>query len=336
MKPAVCWSLSLLLACGSVRGASGQVVLQQPDRTVEVLGLRRWTPEMLQDSLDLHAPGITLNVHACAAALRYRLGFPDAAFAEYQDGERTHAIVSVVEPQDSARVRSLPARFDTAGARAEWSGPIEILRAHPGAFQRAVGAYAAAGGQPPRYQPGGPDSLAVQAVWAFLQGRRGEADRDAATAVLQGDPNFHNRMVAAAILANFADRDAAWHALVEALREADGPVKAVAAIVLQGLARSAPRPVDWGPSAPGIHALLDGTSLFVTPTVLRVLLATGADPRWAAPFLSGGGSAVLAYLGSTYLPLREDAHRLLVALSGRDEGYDADRWRAWLQRLPSP
>lgn len=337
MRLAGTWMLGLVLAaCSAAPEAAAQVVLQRPDRTVEVLGLRRWTPEMLRDSLARHAPGITLDVHACAAALRYRLGFPDAAFAEYQDGERTHAVVSLVEPQDSSRVRYLPARFDTVGARAEWSLPIAVLKTNPGAFQRAVGAYAAAGGQLPRFHPGGPDSLAIQAVWAFLRDRRGEQELGASLSVLRGDPNFHNRMTAAALLANFADRDEAWHALVHALRETDGPVKAIAALVLEGLARSAARPVDWRPAGASIHALLDGTSLFVTPTVLHVLLATGADPRWSGLFLSGGGSTLLAYLGSTYPPLREEAHRLLVALSGRDEGYDADRWRAWMQRLPSP
>jgi hypothetical protein len=334
MRPILVCALAVMLgACAGHRGAAGQVVLREPGRTVEVLGLQRWTATMLQDSLDRHAPGVTLNVHACAAALRYRLGFPDASFAEYRDGERVHAVITVVEPQDSSRVRYRTARFDTAAPRPEWSVPISVLKGNPGAFQSAVGAYAAAAGRHPPYHPGSPDSVAMQAVWSFIDERRSGPDLATALDVLRGDPNVHNRMVAAAVLANFANRDAAWQSLMEALRESDGPVKAVAAIVLEGLAQSAARPVDWTSVTPTIHALLDGTSLFVTPTVLHVLRATAGDPRWAAPFLSGGGSILLSYLGSDYPPLREDARLLLVALSGRDEGYHAGRWRSWIQRL---
>lgn len=336
MRPALLAIACVLLAACPGANAAAQVVPQQPARTVEVLGLRRWTTGMLQDSLDRHAPGVTLDMHACAAVLRYRLGFADAAFAEYHQAGRTYVIVSVVEPQDSSRVRHRSARFDTTGARTEWSTPIGVLKGSPGAFQRALAAYAAAGGRMPEEALAGADSAPIAAVWSFLAAHRGERDLPVALDVLQSDPNFHNRMVAAAVLANFAHRDHAWHGLMEALRETDGPVKAAAAIVLGGLAQSAGRPVDWSPVAPGIHALLDGTSLFVTPTVLRVLLATAADARWAAPFLAGGGSAVLSYLGSTYPPLRDDARRLLVAVSGRDEGYQVDRWRAWTQRLPPP
>lgn len=312
--------------------AYAQVAVQQPGHTVEVLGLRSWTLEMLQDSLDKHEPGMSLASHACAAVLRYELGFADASYTMHSRNGVRHAIIAVVEPQDSARVRYRAVEMDTLGARPEWRIPIDILRTDPMAFQHALNAYSpnSADQWPLR---GAADSPAARAVLEFLREQDDDADLQTALATLRSDPNFHNRMVAAAILSNFADRDDAWRALMEALRETDGPVKGMAGNVLSKLARSAPRPVDWEPSAPTIHALLDGTSLFNTTTVFRVLRATAGEPRWAAPFLADGGTMLLAYLESIYPPARDDAHGLLVALSGRDLGYDAEAWRAWIGRL---
>lgn len=313
-------------------GAHAQVVVQEPGHTVEVVGLRTWTLEMLQDSLDTHAPGMSLASHACAAVLRYELGFADASFTMHNRNGVRHAIIAVVEPQDSARVHYRAVEMDTLGARPEWRIPIEILRTDPMAFQHALNAYSpnSAGQWPLR---GTADSPAARAVLEFLREQDDDADLQIALATLRSDPNFHNRMVAAAVLSNFADRDEAWRALMEALRETDGPVKGIASNVLGEFAQSAPRPVDWEPSTSTIHALLDGTSLFSTRTVFRVLRATAGEPRWAAPFLADGGTMLLAYLQSTYVPVRDNAHGLLVALSGRDLGYDAEAWRAWIGTL---
>src|SRR5205814_9249249 len=115
----------------------------------------------------------------------------------------------------------------------------------------------------------------------FLASHARESDYRAARSLLLHDRNFRNRVVAASILANFVDRDATLHALVEAVREPGGMVKAMAASVLERVAYDAPRRVDWRPSAASLHAILDGTSLFQFPTILRVLVATGADTTLA-------------------------------------------------------
>jgi len=60
-------------------------VLNVANKQVEVLGLRRWTLVMIQDSLDKYAPGENLASHACAAVLRYKLGFADAASHTFVD-----------------------------------------------------------------------------------------------------------------------------------------------------------------------------------------------------------------------------------------------------------
>ena len=73
----------VLVAAGAPLRAQTRAELPLRDgRVVEVLGLRRWTLAMLQDSLARYAPGERLERHSCAAALRYRLGFADAAATE--------------------------------------------------------------------------------------------------------------------------------------------------------------------------------------------------------------------------------------------------------------
>jgi xanthine/CO dehydrogenase XdhC/CoxF family maturation factor len=325
----------LAVAFASPRAASQQV-LALPDRTVEFIGLRSWTMAMVQDSLAVYAPGDSIHTHTCAAALRYRLGFAEAASVVYLDGGRPYVLVSVVEPQDSARVRHRDLPRDTTSFREPWSEAVAVIRMRPDLFQIAVDGYApdfaVRGLQPPPHL--GQDSAQVLRVWGFLATRRSQADYQAAAAVLTGSaPSLYDRMVAAAILANFADRDSTWWVLVDALRESDGPVKAIAGTVLAASASREPRAVHWRPAAPTIHALLNGTGLFEFRRVLEWLPRMGAGPEYSREFLAGGGEMVLAYLAAEHGPSRDLAHRFLVAMRGEDCGDGADCWRDWISSL---
>ena len=304
--------------------------------TVEVLGLRRWTLAMLQDSLAKYAPDDSLQSHACAAVLRYKLGFADAASNEFifHDGEPSHVVVSVREPQDSARVRYRVMPLDTVNSRAAWRLVSGAIARRPAAFWPAEREYLS-----PRLHVNASrfqspaDSVAGTAIITYLRTRTAERDRREALEVLAHAPNMFDRATAALILANFGARDDTWRALAEALRESDGIVKGVAADVLQSLSERSPRPVRWGPTARGIHAMLDGTSLFELPPLIAVLTRTGAGPADARPFLRGGGEMLLAYLGSANPMLSGTSHRLLVQLRGIDLGTDVGPWRAWIEGL---
>jgi hypothetical protein len=312
---------------------AAQSVLQAGDLSVEVVGLRRWTVEMIQDSLARYSPGVSLQDHACAAVLRYRLGFADAASTRFLDGPSTYIVVSVVEPQDSARVRHRILPQDTIPVRREWAEAADVARRWPGFFQVAVLEYAAARpGRQPRFPPGA-DSAAVHRVWRFLRNHRGPRDFVHAADAISRDSSLYNRVVAAAILANFTHRDSAWWLLVDALRETEGPVRAIAGTVLASAAWAQPRKVDWGPAEPAIHAILDGTGLFELRNVMNWLPTMGADSRWNAEFLAGGGEMVLAYLQAEHAPTRESAHQFLVAMRGADLGTEVEPWRAWIASL---
>lgn len=327
-------------ACTVVAGtadAQRSTVLTLPNGgTVEVLGLRRWTIAMLQDSLAKYAPGDSLQSHACAAILRYKLGFADAASTTFMlhEGEPGRVVVSVREPQDSARVRYRLMPMDTVQARAAWRLVTDAIASHPAAFWPAERAYLSPPPREnaPRFQSP-TDSISGTAIITYLRARTTDRDRREALNVLTHAPNMFDRATAALILANFGTHDDTWWALTEALRESDGFVKGVAADVLQSLSERSSRPVRWGPAARGIHAMLDGTSLFVLPQLITALTRAGAGPADARPFLRGGGEMLLAYLGSANPMLSQASHQLLVQLRGTDLGADVGPWRAWIEEL---
>ena len=184
-------------------GVSSQQVLALPDRTVEFIGLQNWTMEMVQDSLAVYSPADSIHKHTCAAALRYRLGFAEAASVAYRDGGTPYVIVSVVEPQDSGRIRHRYLPLDTAGFREEWREAVQVIRTRPHLFHIAVDGYtpdfSVRGLQPPPHM--GPDSAQVLGIWRFLAARQSEKDFQGALAVLtDGAPSLYDRVVAAAIL----------------------------------------------------------------------------------------------------------------------------------------
>lgn len=329
------WVLYLVatLLAFAPRVATAQSLLLLEDRVVEVVGLRQWSLAMLQDSLA--SRGDSLHTHACAATLRYKLGFADAAATTFvSDGSR-YSVVAVVEPQDSARVRHRDLPMDTT-FRAEWSAPVGVIRERPHLFHIATDEYDPGGASELYAQLRdhlGADTVVVRQIWDFLAAQRGEDDFRLAAATLASDPSLYNRMVAAAILANFAKRDDAWWALVETLRERDGAAKAIAASVLTSRSRAEPRDVDWEPAAPSIHALLNGTGLFELRSTLQWLPRMGAGPRWSRAFLADGGEMVLAYLQAEHPPTRAAAHQFLVAMRGADLGTDVGPWRNWIASL---
>jgi hypothetical protein len=101
-------------------------------RIVEVIGLRRWPIQMIQDSLARYSPTDSLQSHACAAALRYKRHFTDASASYYspKPGE-LRIVVTVREPQDSLLVKYRRVAFDTTGGRREWAEVRDIMATSP-------------------------------------------------------------------------------------------------------------------------------------------------------------------------------------------------------------
>ncbi len=63
------WNRSLFALCSLALTSSlaAQSIIETPTSTIEIMGLKRWTLRMIQDSLAVYAPGDSLTGHACAA-----------------------------------------------------------------------------------------------------------------------------------------------------------------------------------------------------------------------------------------------------------------------------
>ena len=324
-------------------------------RTVEIIGLRRWTVGMLRDSLKKYAPGEDLDADATAANLRNLLGFADAAMSVhnvvFDEDESTIITLAVREPTDSARVHYAPQSLDTVPERADWRPVTDpLVNDTTGRLLQIVAGAQLEG--PSRlvidstvrsrrfthregYDYESPaDSLAARPVLDVLATKNTAADFDAAVRAAASSNSGPDRAAAALILANFPDRDEAWRSL---LRLAVGREQARDAFIAQRalveLSERAPRPVDWSPMESTIREVLDGTALAALAPLATALAATGASPAQAAAYLGNGAEMLTALVESDNPDIRDAGHDLLVRLRGQDLGFEPQPWRDCVRTL---
>lgn len=344
-RAALCSGTALALIL-SARTSHAQVAYDSPKGRVEVLGLRRWTLKMLQDSVRHYVPGQELYDHACMVTLRDSLHFADASVDNYftaPPGGNTTVFLSikVIEPQDSARVQ-----WDTR-KRSEYSSLLPD-------YAPLVLAITDSNGMPSQgrlmqwlqfYQR---DSVMRSAIlerlssstferedagrlWHFLSTHRAESDRRRAMRVLETNGFFVNRMVASAVLSNFATNDSTWWTLVRELRDPHEAVRNVARDVLKHLP---PRPVDWTPVSADLRLLLGGTNLPAMGIVIDLLDRTAVKPEMSSQLLRNNADWLLATLASEHPEDHPAAHRLLVRLNhGVDLGTTRANWTRWASSL---
>lgn len=343
--------IAATLAAGPV-ALSAQKVAPASEGQIEIIGLHRWTRQMIQDSLAAHftGPDASLESHACAVNLR-EIGFAAAAVQVFlnpgptSNGNRW-TLITVVEPQDSARVRPISHFPDSLADRAEWAGirsAVATASGHsfgPAEFMRAAQFYPlfAAGRKEAALtllkRVGAPTGTAK--AYPILAHHDSASDLSAALQSISTDANTNNRVIAAALLANFAASDSTWWALVKALRDHEEPVADMAGQSLNALARVNPRPVDWAPEADDLRALLGGTDLWQLNTLIEVLLKTQVSPTLASVMLRDNAELVASYATSSVPQVSKPARALLVRLSGKDLGSERSAWIAWADNLPPP
>ena len=361
--------VSVVVSGVAIAGAGGPAIAQTPvpqpgnivqtsTTTVEVLGLRRWTIAMLNDSLrkyegyDLSTAG----AHACAATLRYKLGFADAA-AIMLPGTATTSywVVTVVEPQDSSRVKYRALPIDTTRGRPEWAEARRLMQANREVFglisgeilARAVQSRGAASVLDPAQAQGtpAPASLASPmgdtssfmraqgALRAWFAAHASAADYELALTVVRRDSNMLDRILALNVILSFLDDDRAWTALSETLLESDGPVRGTGFQLFRSVVASGKRPKDLAAIFPALHAVLNGTSQVLMPQVVPLIFALRPGEAMAAPLLKNGGEMLLAHASARHRTVRDPALALLAALSPKNYGRDVERWRAWVASL---
>jgi hypothetical protein len=354
-------TLALLLAATSCdRKPAGPPPETQPvaridldsNRTVEIIGLRSWTADMVRDSLKKYAPDDGIDSDAAAANLRNLLGFADAATSVhtvvFDEDDKATITLAVREPGDSARVHYAPQTLDSTPQRPEWQSIAQALSDTSGRMLPIIAAAHLDGlsrlvvdstvrGRKHTHREGyafesRSDSLAIMPVLASIAEKKTPADYDAAIQTIKSSTSEADRAVAALILANFPDRDGAWRALLDAaVGREQGRDAFIAQHALISMSQRAPRVVDWSPSTATIHDVLDGTALAALAPLATALAATGASPSQAAKYLANGGEMLAAYVESDNPDIRDPAHDLLVKLRGEDLGFDPGPWREWIR-----
>jgi len=305
---------------------SAQVLRTEKGR-VEFVGLETWTPERIYTSLGYASLD---KMHACAADLIAKLKFAEASVTLFFDEDKKlYTFISVVEPQHAARVE----RTDPSGSVVlpdRWLPLVKAASESFAKFDMGVREYARAmtpveaGAEAPQEQP----------WWSTLRALNTSEDFEAAERALRLDRDPTDRLVAAAVLLNFSERDAAWHALAAGARDGWDPVAGLSYGCLSGLARAKPRKIDWKPAVPHLRSVLNGTNLFALRPVLDVLIRTEIEPALAKELVGdGGGKVLLPYLRAQLPEPRDLAYRFVRRLSG--ESYPADdvRWGQWLESL---
>ena len=301
---------------------------RSPATTLEIIGLRSWSQQMLEEAVSRFQPGISLTDAACAVVLRDSVGFANASVLRLSLGATQWAVLTVLEPSEKHRVRF--AEYSVRRPNPErWSELFGILAASPGAlspFQR------------PEVLVGEADS-----VWnaplaePTLQLRRALRTRTSADdyllaeSTIRSDSNAANRAVAALVLSNFRERDSAYHLLAEALRANDHGAS-TASMVLAALSDGAARPVDWAPARATLDAILGGTNLFAYGDFLDLLVSTKLDPAIGRELAARHPDLLLGHLGAKNPMTPGPPHRFLVHVSGQDFGTDPSKWKPWLDR----
>lgn len=322
--------------------APGQVVIETENGPLEIIGLDRWSVQALEDSIAHYAPGESIRSHACAAVLKDQLHFASAALQVKvaADGSRV-TLLTVVEPHNAQKAtrRTIDAphraplwpalREAAAGAAGFDFTPLtQALQFYEVA--EALGVDSAQAFLTPHL--GRREAPRVFATLRAARSQDGPQDLEAALATLGGDGDRENRALAAAVLANFPESDAAWHALVAGLRDENPGVAAIAQHALNTLRATAPRRIDWRPAVSDLVPLLAGANAWAFADLLSTLVATEIDPALASNLLAGNWRLALSHARAQHAGARDPAAALLQRMSGlRDAGPDA--WQAWAETL---
>lgn len=340
-------ALATLLTClAATSSARAQHVMELPDGRAEVIGLKRWTPSMLADSLGLHAPGVSLfQTEECTKALTSRLHFSSVYIEKRvirgaQGDQVQSVVIRVVEPQDSAQIHWARIPRDSQPPRPEWADVRRVFYdARRQVFVEAsddlqlYGLYRKQGAAPAvaRAAQIGFDTAHATALWRALERHVSDADRRLAIQTLRRDGSRQNRMMAAAILSNFEASDDAWHALAGALRDPYPGVNVAAMHSLTMLGNNFARTVNWTPATASLRAVLDGANLQAFMPLVRVLTQTHVAPSETRRLLKAGGELVVAHVEAADGRSRETAAAFLRQLAGTDR--PTASWRAWVASL---
>lgn len=185
--------LLLLLITIGVNAVGHSQVIETSKGKVEFIGLEQWSPKMIQEGLGYNS---TDGLHFCAADLKTKLGFADAAVEVFLEDGKVYTVITVVEPQYAERVRYRPEPSTSMPTPNEWRDLLPIAEQKKfinnllGYGQSLKGALKV---ERPYLEDGD------KSWWPLLQQRRTESDYQQALRRLNDDADYRNRIIAAAV-----------------------------------------------------------------------------------------------------------------------------------------
>jgi hypothetical protein len=327
---------SPVLATQAPRGSQ---FVRTPKGEAEFVGLVTLTAEELMRRLAEHDK--PKEPHLCAATLK-KLGLADAAVS-WTQGEGAGWTLVVLAVEDPSRVRYRPAPDeDGRELAAGWTPLLEAMK-DMASFQFALLLYGERRARPDatdeeilaagksRFGMEIPETEIV-AGWRILGSLSTPPDLELALWTLGHDRDPERRAAAACVLLNFAGDDRAWHAALDGQRDPHDSVTSACVQVLQTLAKSEPRNVDWAPAADSIRAVLDGTNPFAFLGSVNALVATEIAPELAAEVVPRGGGLLLDVARARDKMRSAAAIDLLRRLGGKPEA-GPDELQAWVGTL---
>ena len=329
---------TLLLLALTTSQTTAQV-LDGPDGPVEFIGLERWGAQELFDAIQELHPDRPFS--ACAAVMRFELGFADAGAFLFRNVGSSDSYTVVVGVEDSTRVRYRPVGSEMVALPETWQTLKAVADEDPRTLNAAATTLHTRGflnrifNNPRRLaERMGADPETLDQVLDLVDRADGEEDRRLAHEVLAKDSSMAARAVATLVLGNFIDDDTSWHDLVGSAIDPQAQVSSNALSMLRGLSKQDLDPVGWSAAQGPLSAVFEGTNPFAFADVLRVLVATDVDPEFGRQLVRGSPELLLAYAGAEHEYTREPALAFLEAVSGEDFGTDAEAWTAWVNGLP--
>lgn len=319
--------LLLLLITMGLSPVGQSQVIETSKGKVEFIGLEQWTPQMIQARLGHNS---TDALHFCAADLRKKLGFPDSVVDVSREADKLYTVIAVVEPQYSNHVQYRPEPLMSMPTPDEWRDLLPVVEEKT-VLNNLLDYGQSIKGAIKVEKPYLPASYLDKTWWPLLRQHRSEKDYRQALKRLSDDGDYRNRVIAAMILTNFADRNEAWLALMDGVRDKNFFVNTTCYQALITLTTYVPRKVNWAKAAPSIRHILGGTNLFAFKHVLKTLTKTKVSAKLAPVLLANGrANLLLAYLRAQHKDEKEVAHQFLIQLSGKDFGYDDKKWGVWI------
>ena len=324
MKHLILVLLFLVITCSQ---AVAQIVETSKGK-VEFIGLEKWTMSMIREKLGYQS---TDNFHFCAADLKSKLGFADASVTLDSENGKMYTIITVVEPERAAQINYKPKPTGSVATPDSWSSLTKLVEER-GVLNEILDYGSTFKNSIKTEKPLLKDANTTW--WKLLQERQSEEDFQIALKVLSEDKEFKNRATAALVLTNFHEREAAWQALMDGVRDKDARVNSASLQSLITLTKYVPRRINWSPVAASIRHILNGTNLFALLHTMKTLLKTNASRKLAKDLLkNGGGRMLLVYLRAENKERKALSRELLARLSGKNLGFDEAGWSKWIDTL---